>query len=1510
MSKMKCLIVVLIIIASSFQNKIFATHAAGADLQYRWLFGRTYEVTVSFFRDCSGVAAPPSISLSAVAASCGLSQDYTLNLVPGAGQEITFPCRSVQTICSDPGSPYAGYEQYIYRNNITLPQNCIDWTFSFFICCRNCAITTIDNPCTENLYIEATLNNVDAPTNSSPHFTNIPVAFLCINQSSTYNHGVIDSDGDSLAYSFITPRSYNNATFTVSNVNFKPGFSASSPMTSAPPVSLDPYNGDIIVNPTINGEIGIAAILVREYRNGILIGSVVRDMQFITKVCNPNFLPTATGINGTAVFDTTICPGSLINFNINSGDGNAADTVTMDWNDAITGAIFNTAGATRPTGTFSWTPSSADARTQPYTFTVTVRDNACPLNGSQTYSYSILVPDVSASVSSSLFNGYNVACRGAGTASATVTGSGGGLPYTYNWNPTGQSTQTAIGLLSGSYTATVTDVHGCTATVSANITEPPTDVSISVSAIGNVSCNGGSDGSATVSGAGGVGSITYSWSSGQTTAAISGLSANNYTVTVTDANGCTAQQSIVINQPSTLNASISSFQNVSCQNNANGSISTSVNGGTGPYTHHWSNGASTDNITGLGPGTYTDTIRDTKGCTRIISQVITEPGSSVGIPSSSVSTSDVSCNGLSDGVANVNPVGGTFPYTVTWSNGDIGLTADSLPAGNYNVHIVDGNGCTFDSIITIDEPDVLVSSFINVSTSPSGSNIRCFGDTTGRVRVVLTGGTPPFTYAWSNGATIDSINNVGAGTYNVQVTDDNGCTTADTITLTQPSAILDDSLLVKHVGCKGESSGGIRAVTFGGSPSYTYVWSSGTSVMDSIGDLPAGFYQVTISDTNNCQLIDTVTIQEPDTIVPLISPSTYIGSVNIGCNGDSTGSATINVIGGTPPFTYLWSTNSTDSFASGLSAGTVSVRVVDANGCSIIRDTNLVEPLPFFYGPTVHQPECYGSNDGYIILNTSGSTGPYTYNWSNSGTTDSVGSLTSGFYSVIVLDANNCRDSLAYTLTDPDSITVHATVSDFQGFNNRCNGDSSSFITVNPTGGTGFFTYLWSNSATTDSIGNLPSGNYSVTITDGNGCTQDTSFNIIQPPPLNNNVTLSVFSGGANVSCNGFIDGVAHANPGGGVPPYQYLWSNGDVADSAVGLGAGAHSVMVTDSNGCSISMPFTLTEPVPVSLSSTLSDFNGFNTACSGDSSGCITVNTAGGTMPYSYIWDVIDTITTPTVCNLPADTFNLRILDANGCQLDTFFILSMPPPVNTGSVVSDFGGFGIQCFGLNNGYIDVSVGGGVTPFNYNWSNGATTEDLNNLGAGTYTVIIADANSCSDTMTFVMAEPPVLSSSVSSVTEATCNGLNDGVAVISQPAGGVTPYTYLWSNGESGLTASMLPVGNNFVVITDANNCIDTIFVTIAMGECVLELPTAITPNGDGFNDVYIIHGLSKYPNNFFKVFNRWGNEVFSQEDYSNTEWYGQDSDGGNLPDGTYFVTFVVKGEDIQKNTYVDLRR
>ncbi|MBK9525718.1 MAG: gliding motility-associated C-terminal domain-containing protein [Bacteroidetes bacterium] len=1406
----------LVLFFAAFPSQqAFATHSSGADLTYTWVSGNTYTVTVSFYRDCAGVAAPGTVTLNAKSTSCSRNQNFTLNLVPGTGQEITFPCRTVQTKCTNAASPYAGYQKYEYKNNVTLPQQCADWVFSFYVCCRNCAITTLNAPCSDNMYVEATFNNLAFQSNSSPQFTNIPVAFVCVNQSFTYNHGVFDPNGDSLVYSFVTPKKFDAATSTIGTVTFNPGYSAASPLSSSPAVSLNSNNGDINMNATVNGEIGVTAILVREYRNGVLIGSVIRDMQFLTKVCNPNLLPVASGINGTNIFATVGCPGSTISFTVNSTDPNPTDTVLMYWNDVIPGATFTTSGILNPVGTFTWTPTLADARSQPYSFIVIVRDNACPTNGSQTFSYSITVPVIDVSVTSPGYNGYNLHCNGGSDGAITAVAVGGTLPYTYAWNPSGQTTQTATGLGVGTFTVTVTDASGCTKTNSTTLTAPPTIIATSVASSTDVSCNGGTDGTATASASGGILPYTYSWApGGQTTITATGLAANSYIVTVTDRNGCTSEDTVLITEPTILNAAISGFNNVTCNGNANGTISTTVSGGTSPYTHSWSNGDTTANISGLAPGTYADTVRDSKGCQQIITQTITQPGAAVGIPASSLVSTDVLCNGGFTGTANVVPSGGTPPYNVSWSNGDIGNSADSLFAGTYTVTIVDANLCTFDTTVLITEPLVLSSTFINFSITPGGTNIGCNGDSTGTVKASVIGGTAPYTYAWSNGSVLDSIAQVPAGSYSVTVTDNHGCTTLISTTLTEP-ATLQDSLIVHHVICRGESSGWIKTVAYGGSIPYSYMWSPLSQTTDSIGGLPAGFYDVTITDINGCALLDTITVTEPDTLVSLITSIQFFGDVNVRCFGDSSGTVSAQVTGGTPPYNFLWSTGSGNDTIFNLPAGAVEVSVSDINGCSILGSTTLVQPNPFAYAPVIQQPKCFGDSSGYVILNTSGSVAPYTYLWSNGATTDSCGHLTSGTVYAIVTDVNNCTDSVGFVLPNPDSLTTPAVTADFQGYGVQCNGGSNGFISLTVTGGDGNYTYLWSNSQTTDSIGGLTSGTYDVTIIDGNGCRKDTSVTISEPLPLSDTLLSSVYSGGVNVSCFGYNDGTAYATASGGVPPYQYLWSNGDVADSAVGLSAGTYYLTVTDSNGCQHTDSISFTQPIPVNLSATFSLFNGYNVPCNGDSLACITVAVGGGSTPYTYEWDIDDNILGNQACNLPADTINVRVFDANGCMLDTSFILTEPLPLDPVATISGFNGFNLTCNNSGDGFINLNVNGGVAPISYLWSTTETTQNITGLAANSYTVNITDANGCVDSASFTLTEPPAITNTISS-TATTCGQSNGSATVVV--TSGLTPYTYSWNpGGQSTATASGLSPGTYYITITDSVNCthLDSVVVS-----------------------------------------------------------------------------------------------
>ncbi|MEI7801534.1 MAG: SprB repeat-containing protein, partial [Bacteroidota bacterium] len=694
----------------SISNNAYATHAAGSDLTYRWISGNIYEVTVNFYRDCQGVAAPGSVTLNVKSTSCGQNFNVTLNPIAGTGQEITFPCNPTFTYCNGGTNP--GIQQYTYRGNVTLPSQCVDWIFSYSVCCRNCAISTITNQANCNnsstgnaLYVEATLNNVAANHNSSPTFNNIPVAFVCVNQAFTFNHGVTDSNGDSLSYSFIAPK--RSATV---DVGFLAGFSATNWLTSAPPVAISATTGDITMLPTTVGQVAVCAVLVKEYRAGVLIGSVIRDMQFWIKDCGTNLLPTATGINGTSNFSTVICPGSSTCFTINSNDGNIGQHITMTSTSTTTipGSTFtiaNQGGASPnyPVGTFCWTPTALDARDQPYTFTVTVRDDNCNYNAFQIYSYSIVVPRHIITFVSPTYNGYHISCNGGSNGSVTANVSGNQAPITYHWS-TGATTQTVSGLAAGTYGITITDVNGCTKDTTVTLTQP-TAITLSVTSTA-ANCNGNTNATGTATPTGGIAPYTYLWSNAQTIQTATGLTGGvTYSVTVTDANGCTKTGSTTISQPAVLSASVTSSTNVSCNGQSTGAIDLSVTGGTTPYTYHWNNNATSQDISGLGAGTYFVTVTDAHGCTTIKSQVITQPGVIVPlISSTSINGVNVACYGDATGTASVSVTGGTGPFNYLWSNGATTSSLTGLTAGTVSVTVTDANGCLGNGSLTLSQP--------------------------------------------------------------------------------------------------------------------------------------------------------------------------------------------------------------------------------------------------------------------------------------------------------------------------------------------------------------------------------------------------------------------------------------------------------------------------------------------------------------------------------------------------------------------------------------------------------------------------------------------------------------------------------------------------------------------------------------------------------------------------------------------------------------------------------------
>jgi len=359
-----------------------ATHTAGMELTYRSLGGLTVELTLTYYRDCAGITEPTIAMVAVTSAKAGYAAVVAAAKEAGPGTGITAPCPSAPTTCN--GGSTTGILRFTYRGTVTLPSPQADWTFAYSVCCRNCAITTLQNPCNEKLYVEAGLDNLHAPDNSSPAFSNIPLVFACVGQPFHYNAGMTDPDGDSLVCSLVPPLSAAGTP-----VPFLSPATVANPMAGATSFNLDPVTGDLSFLP-VQAEIAVLAVEVQEYRNGIAVGRIVRDIQVYAGPCS-NSLPSLTGLDGTSSYSRTIHPGDTVCVTVYSDDADSLQNLSLTGNNGIAAAQYSVSAGSRPSMQVCWVPDSSDAGANPHVFVLTVSDDACPVNGMRSYGYCFFV---------------------------------------------------------------------------------------------------------------------------------------------------------------------------------------------------------------------------------------------------------------------------------------------------------------------------------------------------------------------------------------------------------------------------------------------------------------------------------------------------------------------------------------------------------------------------------------------------------------------------------------------------------------------------------------------------------------------------------------------------------------------------------------------------------------------------------------------------------------------------------------------------------------------------------------------------------------------------------------------------------------------------------------------------------------------------------------------------------------------------------------------------------------
>jgi hypothetical protein len=564
-------------------------------------------------------------------------------------------------------------------------------------------------------------------------------------------------------------------------------------------------------------------------------------------------------------------------------------------------------------------------------------------------------------------------CNGSSNGSATASVSGGTSGYTYSWFPTGGNNSTAIGLAAAAYTVTVTDANGCTSSRNVTVQQP---AAIALNTNSSPAACGQSNGSATVTASGGNGGFSYSWApGGAATATATNIPAGSYTVTVTDASGCSNTAAATVSNTGGPTIFANVVANVSCFGGNNGQATVTVSGGSGPYIYSWSptggNGAMAQN---LAAGNYAVTITDQNGCISADNVVITEPTLLV----AQANSTSTSCFGGADGSVSVNAVGGTAPINFTWNPGNIsGNTVSNLAVGNYTATVTDANGCTVIASTSISQPTA-----VTVITTPSAAS--CNGTSDGMIMTAASGGSAGYSYLWfPSGGNSAAATGLSAGNYTVTVTDANGCTGSQNATITQPSAIqLQTS--TNPASC-GALNGSASVTTSGGVAPFAYSWSPSGGLSQNATSIGAGAYIVTVTDNNGCT-------STASAVVGTIGGATLnIASVSdVTCAGAANGTASITATGGTGSLTYSWTPGtSTGTSASGLSGGNYTVTATDGNGCPSFITITINEP-PAIVLQTSTTPSACGVANGSASVLAAGGTPGYSYSWtpgnSNSAT--------------------------------------------------------------------------------------------------------------------------------------------------------------------------------------------------------------------------------------------------------------------------------------------------------------------------------------------------------------------------------------------------------------------------------------------------------------------------------------------------------------------------------------------
>jgi hypothetical protein len=661
---------------------------------------------------------------------------------------------------------------------------------------------------------------------------------------------------------------------------------------------------------------------------------------------------------------------------------------------------------------------------------------------------------------------------------------------------------------------------------------------VTFTAVGqDVKCFAEANGSITVTAAGGAGGYYYSKDNGtswqNTSNVLSGLSKGTYTVLVKDKNGCisTSAETITLAEPTTaLITGIISVKDPLGATTNDGKIGIAVSGGTTPYTYQWSNGAVTQDLSNGGGGMQTVTVTDSHGCTATAGVALVAPDPIL----ITFAETPISCNGRADGALEATVTGGVLPYVYSWP----GTKRTRLVAGIYTLQITDANG-----IISTQQYDLKQPALLELTATPVAT--QCDGSTDGSINTLVSGGTVPYIYSWTN------TNNLSAGDYPLSVTDAHGCITAKTITVTSPAAITVGGTITTPTRY-GSTDGAIITDITGGTIPYSYSWNNGSTSEDITG-LGEADYTLRITDSHGCSGAHIFSVTQPD---PLTMNVTMESAVL--CKGLSTGVLMARINGGVRPYTYAWSNGAATETISGLPVGTYSVNVKDKSGVTASGTYTITEPTLLQLALTATEVSCGGESDGTVHSITNGGVMPYSYSWNTGAADADLNGVNGGMYTLHVTDANGCILSSSAFVTAPNALSISAVVNP-----PVCNGYADGNIDVTVTGGRLPYSYQWNTGETIEDLSALKAGDYTLRLTDNSGCLIIDSWSLQDPAALKADL------GPDRTLCVGQSLPLDAGIPNGTI--YNWSSTNGFTASTAaVTLNdAGTYTLLAQDNKGC-----------------------------------------------------------------------------------------------------------------------------------------------------------------------------------------------------------------------------------------------------------------------------------------------------------------------------------------------------